>query len=80
MLQPAFEDSPVDVVEVVLRHQERVVLRMDVEVAGRLGEVEGDTVGEPDREETTGRHRSGSPNRVVKKYAECCLSFAATMV
>src|ERR1700682_6445069 len=53
MLQTALLDASVDPVEIVLGHQERIVLRADLLASGDLRVVEAGTVVESYRQEVT---------------------------
>ena len=80
VLHAALADLAVDGVELVLGHQERVVLRADLLAVGHLGVVEADVVVEVTARKGPNSLRLGKPKSSVRKFADSFLSLAATMV
>jgi len=79
-LDPLIDDATVDLVEVVLGHQERVVLRVDGLAVCDLGEVEGRAVFDGHGEEWSEAERAGSRMISLKRAADSAASRAWTMV
>ena len=67
VLDTAFHESPVDVVEVGFRDEERVVLRMYRLVVGDLGEIESGTVLDRYRKEGAEAARRGQTHDLAEE-------------
>ena len=70
VLDPALDDAAVDLVEVVLGDQERVVLRVDRLAVGDLGEVERRAVLDRNARNGPKRRGAGSPMISLKNVAD----------
>lgn len=77
---PALPDPAVDGVELGFRHQERVVLRVDLLLVGRLREIELTPWLSSTARNGPSSFAAGRPNSSVKNVADALRSFAATMV